>query len=112
MNLTDFEKVLMMDIDLLVRSNIDELFDLPAPAAMRRGMNDRYPYKTGDVLDGRVFFLGYDNTKWAWGQGTGINAGVMLWHPDAQVFEEMLKEIAEPNHPEHCKGNGPEQDFL
>uniref|UniRef100_A0A7S4V1T2 Hexosyltransferase n=1 Tax=Alexandrium monilatum TaxID=311494 RepID=A0A7S4V1T2_9DINO len=112
MQLTEFEKVLMMDIDLLVRSNIDELFDLPAPAAMRRGMNDRFPYRTGDKLDGRNFFLGRDRTKWSWGQGTGINAGVMLWHPDASTWEQMLAEIQEPSHPEHCKGNGPEQDFL
>lgn len=112
MELTEFGKVLMMDIDLLVRENIDHLFELPAPAAMRRGMNDRYPYKHGDTIDGRSFFLGHDNTKWSWGQGTGINAGVMLWQPDKDSFEEMLSEIQEPNHPEHCKGNGPEQDFL
>ncbi|CAE8717900.1 unnamed protein product [Polarella glacialis] len=114
MALTEFEKVLMMDIDLLVRDNIDEIFELQAPAAMRRGMNDKWPLKTGDPLEGRVFFLGKDasSPKWSWGQGTGINAGVMLWQPDQKVFEDMMNEIEEPNHPEHCKGNGPEQDYL
>jgi len=55
--LTDFAKILLMDIDLIVMDNIDELFDLPAPAALRRGMNDsRWPLKTGDSVDGRPFF--------------------------------------------------------
>jgi len=113
MELQDFAKILVMDIDLLVTSNIDELFELPAPAACRRGMNQSsWPLKTGSAIDGRPFFMGKDPTKWSWGQGTGINAGVMLWEPDPKVFKEMQAEIIEPNHPEHMKGNGPEQDYL
>jgi len=114
LELVQFEKVLMMDIDLLVTGNIDELFKLRAPAALRRGMNDsRWPLKTGDHIDGRAFFGGKDsNSKWSWGQGTGINAGVMLLQPDKEVFEQMLDEIQEPNHPSHTRGNGPEQDYL
>jgi len=113
MQLTDFEKIVMMDIDLLVLKNIDDLFDLHAPAAMRRGMNDTsWPYKHGDKLDGRRFFLGKAASKYSWGQGTGINAGVMLWQPSDAVFEQMAGEIAEINHPEHVRGNGPEQDYL
>merc|ERR1712232_116072 len=70
---TDFEKVLMMDIDLLVTDNIDDLFELRAPAALRRGMNDKkWALKTGDPIDGKAFFLGKENGKWSWGQGTGI----------------------------------------
>jgi len=115
MSLIDFEKVLMMDIDLIVLSSIDELFALNAPAALRRGMNDsRWPLKTGDPVEGRPFFGGRDksNKMWSWGQGTGINAGVMLLQPDLTVLNDMLLEIAEPNHPAHARGNGPEQDFL
>eukprot|EP00928_Gymnodinium_smaydae_P019371 TRINITY_DN17420_c0_g2_i2.p1 TRINITY_DN17420_c0_g2~~TRINITY_DN17420_c0_g2_i2.p1 ORF type:complete len:804 (-),score=130.76 TRINITY_DN17420_c0_g2_i2:181-2523(-) len=114
MELTDFEKVLLMDIDLIVTGNIDNLFDLPAPAALRRGMNDnRWPLQTGDPIDGRAFFGAKDKgSKWSWGQGTGINAGVMLLQPDDQVFAQMMEEITEPNHPSHCRGNGPEQDYL
>jgi len=113
--LTDFAKILLMDIDLIVMDNIDELFDLPAPAALRRGMNDsRWPLKTGDSVDGRPFFGGRDasNPKWSWGQGTGINAGVMLLQPSMTVLNDMLVEISEPNHPSHAQGNGPEQDYL
>ncbi|CAL1147161.1 unnamed protein product, partial [Cladocopium goreaui] len=33
---TDYSKVLMMDLDMLVRGNLDELFQLRAPAALKR----------------------------------------------------------------------------
>jgi len=113
MELVEFAKVLIMDIDLLVMSNIDELFELQAPAAMRRGMNDSWwPLQLGDPVSGKCFFMGKDASKWSWNQGTGINAGVMLWQPDLDVQAEMLAEISEANHPEHCTGNGPEQDYL
>lgn len=115
LGLTEFAKILVMDIDLIVLQNIDELFELQAPAALRRGMNDnKWPLKTGDYIDGRSFYGGKDtgNSKWSWGQGTGINAGVMLLQPDAEVLSDMLEEILEPNHPAHCRGNGPEQDYL
>merc|ERR1719343_1505754 len=36
----------------------------------------------------------------------------MLWQPDLDVFRQMLDELSEQNHPEHCVGNGPEQDYL
>ncbi|CAK9051475.1 unnamed protein product [Durusdinium trenchii] len=114
LGLTEYEKVLMMDIDLLVRSNIDDLFELPAPAALRRGMNEWGLAQHGKPIDGRSFLLGEDKSmpRWSWGQGTGINAGVMLWQPNQDVLDQMLAELSEPNHPEHVKGNGPEQDYL
>eukprot|EP00928_Gymnodinium_smaydae_P037369 TRINITY_DN25952_c0_g2_i1.p1 TRINITY_DN25952_c0_g2~~TRINITY_DN25952_c0_g2_i1.p1 ORF type:complete len:772 (-),score=167.33 TRINITY_DN25952_c0_g2_i1:58-2373(-) len=110
MSLVEFDKVLMMDIDLVVLSNIDDIFDLSAPAAMRRGNGSSSVH--GAPLDGRNFFLGKDNGKWSWGQGTGINAGVMLWEPNEAVYRHMLAEVADPAHPEHVRGNGPEQDYL
>jgi len=35
-----------------------------------------------------------------------------LWQPDQRVFQQMMDELTEPNHPEHSQGNGPEQDYL
>ncbi|CAE7249204.1 unnamed protein product [Symbiodinium natans] len=111
---TDFEKVLVMDIDLLVLSNIDDLFELPAPAGMKRGMNKgRWPYTHGDDIDGTTFFGGRNpGNPHSWGQGTGINAGVMLLEPNAAEFQVMQEELLEPYHPAHVRGNGPEQDYL
>eukprot|EP00928_Gymnodinium_smaydae_P046938 TRINITY_DN31296_c0_g1_i1.p1 TRINITY_DN31296_c0_g1~~TRINITY_DN31296_c0_g1_i1.p1 ORF type:complete len:592 (+),score=124.23 TRINITY_DN31296_c0_g1_i1:41-1777(+) len=113
LGLVEFEKVLMMDIDLLVTANVDDLFELSAPAALRRGMNDsKWPLKHGDYIDGRPFFAGASSGQYSWGQGTGINAGVMLLQPNEEVLQTMLEEIKDPNHPSHCEANGPEQDYL
>lgn len=106
LGLTDYNKVLMLDLDLAIFDCLDELFDLPAPAAMRRGMGF---YKHGSRIDGRSFFRGeYEN----WLQGGGINAGVMLLRPDATLYTRSLYEVRTPTHPEHIPGSGPEQDYL
>ncbi|CAE8589818.1 unnamed protein product [Polarella glacialis] len=114
LELVDFEKVLVMDIDLLVMSNVDDLFQLQAPAALKRSMQRGYwRYRHGDEIDGRSFFQGANpGQDMSWGQGSGINAGVMLWSPDLEEFQAMQDELAEPGHPGHVRGNGPEQDYL
>lgn len=114
LGLVEFEKIVMMDIDMLVVKNIDDLFDLPAPAAMKRGMTSMqwWGQKHGEAIDGRPFFCGGGLGKYSWGQGTGINAGVMLWRPDQELLDAMLEEVAVADHPAHVRSNGPEQDFL
>ena len=49
----NYDKVLMMDIDLAILDCPDELFQLKAPAAMRRG-----PWESehGERIHGRSFF--------------------------------------------------------
>lgn len=59
-----------------------------------------------------LFFTGEDNAEWAWGQGTGINAGVVLLAPSWHIYQRMLREVCCPQHPAHVRGNGPEQDYL
>mmetsp|Transcript_45716 Transcript_45716/g.97999 ORF Transcript_45716/g.97999 Transcript_45716/m.97999 type:complete len:636 (+) Transcript_45716:576-2483(+) len=108
--LTDYSKVVMMDSDILVRRNIDDLFDLEAPAAMARGA--LAGYKHGEPIDGRSFFSDANAGVWAWGQGTGINAGVMLFEPSEETLAQCLREVGDEKHPEHLRGNGPEQDYL
>jgi len=112
--LVEYEKVVMMDIDMLVLQSIDDLFELPAPAAMRRGsVNEGYNTYHGCDLDGSCFFQGRNSDeRLSWGQGTGINAGVMLLEPSLETLERMLEEINDASHPAHIKGNGPEQDYL
>jgi len=107
MGLTEYEKVLLLDIDTLVLKNMDHLFELPAPAAMVRG--PRSGYKHGQQIEGRYFFAGGGG---AWGQSSGINAGVMLLAPDQIQMEQMLSEVLDQHHPSHVRGNGPEQDYL
>merc|ERR1740123_1064557 len=79
LELVEYSKILMMDIDLLVCENIDDLFDLEAPAAMVRGPEVRYEHG---------------------GQASGINAGVMLLRPDKWTFEQMVSEVLDERHPE------------
>ena len=43
---------------------------------------------------------------------SGINAGVMLLEPSAQIYQRMISEINDPQHPEHVGTYGPEQDYL
>lgn len=111
LGLEGFDKILVLDIDLLVRSNVDDLFELPAPAAMKRCNNGRAPYRHGDAIDGAGFFRGSDD-DWAWGVGSGINAGVMLLQPSQRVLGTMLGELREHDRPSHIRGAGPEQDYL
>jgi len=41
--LEEFPKVVLLDTDLLVRRNVDELFDLPTPTAYMRGHQEHFP---------------------------------------------------------------------
>ncbi|CAK0895566.1 unnamed protein product [Prorocentrum cordatum] len=110
LGLVQYRKVLLLDADIIVNANIDDLFDLPAPAAMARG--PRCGYAHGERIDGEFFFGGSQGDEWSWGQTGGINAGVMLLEPDEQTLAQCLLEITDPRHPEHVPGNGPEQDYL
>ena len=57
LSLVEYDKVLMMDIDLAVIGCPDAVFDLNAPAAMCRGqVAAAWPH--GSEIDGRRFFAG------------------------------------------------------
>ncbi|CAJ1373829.1 unnamed protein product [Effrenium voratum] len=107
--LEEFEKVLLLDLDIIPLRAMDELFELPCPAAMVRGQGET---EHGERVDGRRFFGGEDEKDYPWGQTGGINAGVILLQPDGDVFKQMHKEVTCKNHPCHIAGNGPEQDYL
>ena len=104
-SLVEYQKVLMLDIDITVFRCPDELFKLPAPAAMRRGHQH---HEHGSLIDGRTWFSGEGD----WYQCGGINAGVMLLEPNLELHARVLREVCSPEHPEHIAGNGPEQDYL
>ena len=97
-----FKKVVLLDLDLLVRGEVDSLFQLPAPAAMVRGQS---PWKHGETVPVDAFFMAHR-------QVGGINCGVMLVEPSGEIFDKMLKEVQQYVHPEHWPSHGPEQDYL
>jgi hypothetical protein len=106
LGLVEYDKVLMLDIDLAIIDCPDELFELQAPAALRRGIHH---HEHGALIDGRRWFAG---EEFDWVQCGGINAGVMLLEPNAEVYVRALREVLCPWHPSHIPGNGPEQDYL
>lgn len=119
LQMTDLQKVLLLDLDLLVRApalggrGLECAFELPAPAAMKRGSpvpvhGERVPYQAiwehpsrreGDELPPHQ-------------QASGINAGVVLLEPDAAVFAQMEAEVRDWSHPEHYATYMPEQEYL
>ena len=107
LNLVNFDKVLLLDIDLTVLGCPDPLFNLDAPAALWRGQGQDIPH--GCKISGRCFFGG---PKDDWQQTNGINAGVVLLEPNARNFAFCKEEVTSPMHPERIAGSGPEQDVL
>ena len=127
MQLCDFDKIVMLDADLLPRANCDELFLFMAPSAMMRGNCDHIP---GEARRRDSFYnqqckpWGCDSNlkelcecEWGtycnhWSLLGGINAGVVLLEPSAEVFEDMQDALNNPEHRCHVASTGPEQDFL
>ena len=107
--LEEYDKVLLLDIDIIPLKPLDELFQLNCPAAMVRGQGT---YSHGAEVDGSRFFGSEDNQNYPWGQSGGINAGLILLQPDDHVFQQMLSEVTCKYHPCHVAGSGPEQDYL
>lgn len=101
----DFDKVLYLDCDILVRRNLDGLFELPPPAAMDRLM-PMPPH--GAKLPNRVL-LGRARLR-------GIQGGVMLLAPDRARFESMRQDVegwrAGGNLGDYVPSIGNEQDYL
>jgi len=103
---TDYAKELMLDLDMLVRGNLDELFKLRAPAALKRSSGKEQPPHGGSFSSEDMWRSQRDDMC------SGINAGVMLLEPDQRIYERMIAEIKDPRHPEHLGTYGPEQDYL
>jgi len=114
LRLIDYEKVLMLDLDLLVREGgIETIFNLEPPAAMKRGPpvpchGDTVTYaelwthctrRSGDAIPPHQ-------------QASGINAGVMLFKPDMATYQQMEAEVLDWYHPEHYATYMPEQEYL
>ena len=107
--LDEYSKVLLLDLDIIPLKPLDQLFELPCPAAMVRGHGKGIH---GSQVDGSRFFASEDCPNYPWGQSGGINAGVILLQPDHYLFQQMLSEVSSKNHPCHVAGSGPEQDYL
>ena len=103
LSLYSFEKIALLDLDLLPLKNCDAMFGVPAPAAVQRG-NCGVPIV--GQRDSRSLFDKKGNRK------GGINAGVILLHPDASVYEKIVADLKDPTSITMKSDNAPEQDYL
>lgn len=106
--LCEYSKVVFLDLDIFPRRSIDHLFELEAPAAMLKATGYFWQPQHSECLDGRRFF---PTESWNCPHG-GINAGIMVLVPDAEVEALMEKEVTDMWHPEHIYAQGPEQEYL
>jgi lipopolysaccharide biosynthesis glycosyltransferase len=95
----NYEKILMLDLDMFILHNLDHLFELNAPAAMIRSKD--LPF--GEKIPSRFIKQGEDKIY------GGINAGLMLLEPSKKEFDEIVEEISKPLP---YKLLYPEQDYL
>ncbi len=107
-SLTEFERVILLDLDLLILRNIDELFELRAPAALWQQCSAQVH---GEPVSAPSPWKGYHPTE-PWGKAGCVNGGVVLLQPDWTTFEHMLKEVECVEHPEHIRTTSPEQDYF
>lgn len=115
--LEQYEKVLFLDLDILVRdpAKLGRVFEeVAAPAALLRGNNTDILH--GDEVPYERFWQGYDRRVWteasdrggeyreelrSYHQASGINAGVMLLRPSHDMLAFLKAEIGDWYHPQH-----------
>ena len=68
-NLVQYDKVVLLDLDIIPLKPIDELFLLEAPAAVVRGNGSE---QHGAEMDGPRFFAHEGREEGCWGQTGGI----------------------------------------
>ena len=105
--LTEYEKVCILDLDLCIQKGIDQLFGLEAPTALYTG-NDNNP--DGEQRETSEYF-NHRNGKLS----KGINAGVMLIRPSISTFRGLEALAQNRHHPYHKmrrNSSAPEQHLL
>ena len=107
LGLEEFPKVVLLDTDMLVRTDsIDSIFVKPAPSAVRRHATGKY--EDGDeIVPDQLFKRGGGD------QIGGINAGFVLLKPDERDLVRMEVQLRTGQVIGKIPfKHGPEQDFL
>ena len=81
-----YDKVIVLDTDVLIRNDTDEPFERQTPAAVRRHPQGKY--LDFAEIDSRHLFDGQRN------QIGGINAGLMLLETSSKDFRRMEVQLA------------------
>ena len=105
--LTEYEKVCILDLDLCIQKGVDQLFGLEAPAALYTGNDNN---SAGEQRESAEYF-NHRNGKLS----KGINAGVMLIRPSIATFRALESLAQNRDHPYHKmrrNSSAPEQHLL
>lgn len=100
LTLIDYDKIILLDTDMIICQNIDHLFLLEPPAACIIYFS--IPY--GEKIDKNIMCTTNKKLK------TSINAGLMLLKPDINEFNSIKEDINKENQP--IKFRNPEQEYL
>ena len=103
LGLTSYDKGILLDADIVVRYNMNELFDCPVPCAMRRHAAANSEHGS------RMIRLG--NRRQDGTLKNGIIAGVMILEPNEHVKDNMLQQVDSDAFSWFIK-RMPERDFL
>eukprot|EP00397_Hematodinium_sp_SG-2012_P007567 GEMP01007614.1.p1 GENE.GEMP01007614.1~~GEMP01007614.1.p1 ORF type:complete len:630 (+),score=106.99 GEMP01007614.1:119-2008(+) len=102
-SLLPYEKVLFLDLDTIVRTDISYLFATETPAAVNN-------WKMGDVHDISREFL-FKPGEVMDPKETSFNAGVILVTPNRKLFDVLVQDITTPAK-HHSLTWTPEQSYL
>ena len=116
--LTEFERIVFLDADMLVTQNMDELFSLDLPAghiaashACRCNPNRIASYPADWVPDNCAYTESQNRSPDQSGAvGDYLNAGFLVLAPDQGVFADMVTQLARVE--DLARFPFAEQDFL
>lgn len=99
LGLIEYDKIILLDLDMIITKNIDHLFKLRAPAACLK----RFYVKYGSLIPPKLIC---DGNKLV----GSINAGLLLLKPDLSELNAIKLDISSNNQINKYKY--PEQDYL
>jgi alpha-N-acetylglucosamine transferase len=83
-NMTEYEKIILLDNDLLIRENIDNLFEKNSISAVPALFDDEKIifWDSSDLIN----FKKVNRVK----KGDGLNGGLIVLKPDKKIFEDLI----------------------
>lgn len=99
LSLVQYDKIILLDLDMIVAKNIDHLFQLQPPAACVK----KYYVPYGEKIPSNMICRGDQLVG-------GINAGLMLLKPDIDELNDIKSDINQDA--QIRKYRYPEQDYL
>lgn len=113
-NLVEYEKIVLLDNDLLILENIDELFNFPSVSGVPALFEDEKvvfweppsPYSHDPSSTG--FWTKFQKVSQVRPLETGLNSGVFVMTPDKNIFEDMLSQLLKMEERTCC----PTQEFI